>query len=182
MKVTETTLPGVLLIEPKVFGDSRGFFLETFNTTRYTATGVSQPFVQDNHSRSAKNVLRGLHFQKRYPQGKLVWVMSGIVFDVAVDIREDSPTFRQWVSATLTADSHHQFYLPPGFAHGFCVLSETADFCYKCTDYYHPEDEGTVRWDDPDIGVVWPISTPVLSEKDAKAPYLKEFLKMSRGK
>jgi dTDP-4-dehydrorhamnose 3,5-epimerase len=173
MKVIETTIPGVLLIEPKVFGDSRGFFLETFHLERYIAAGIPGPFVQDNHSHSAKGVLRGLHFQKQYPQGKLVYVTSGTVFDVAVDIRKESPTFGQWVSATLSADKHQQFYVPAGFAHGFCVLSESADFHYKCTDYYHPEDEGCIRWDDPDIGIQWPITNPTLSPKDANAPFLK---------
>ncbi|MCK5715862.1 MAG: dTDP-4-dehydrorhamnose 3,5-epimerase [Thiomargarita sp.] len=175
MNVTTTILPGVLLITPKVFGDSRGFFLETFNAERYLKIGIQDTFVQDNHSHSAKGVLRGLHFQKNYPQGKLVCVTSGSVFDVAVDVRKGSATFGKWVGVTLTAESHQQFYVPSGFAHGFCVLSDTADFHYKCTDYYHPEDEGSVRWDDPDIGIQWPISTPILSPKDAKAPYLKEL-------
>ncbi len=175
MKVIETTIPGVLLIEPKVFGDSRGFFLETFHLDRYIAAGIPSPFVQDNHSHSAKSVLRGLHFQKQYPQGKLVYVTSGTVFDVAVDIRKDSPTFGKWVGVTLSADKHQQFYVPAGFAHGFCVLSDTADFHYKCTDYYHPEDEGCIRWDDPDIGIQWPITNPTLSAKDANAPYLKNM-------
>ena len=175
MKVIETTIPGVLLIEPKVFGDSRGFFLETFHLDRYITADIPGPFVQDNHSRSAKSVLRGLHFQKQYPQGKLVYVTSGIVFDVAVDIRKESPTFGKWVGVTLSADKHQQFYVPAGFAHGFCVLSDSADFQYKCTDYYHPEDEGCIRWDDPDIGIQWPVTSPTLSTKDANAPYLKNL-------
>jgi len=173
MKITTTAIPDVLLITPKVFGDSRGFFLESFHASRYAEAGIPGPFVQDNHSRSSKGVLRGLHFQKQYPQGKLVYVTIGSVFDVAVDIRKDSPTFGQWVGVTLSADEHQQFYIPPGFAHGFCVLSDTADFHYKCTDYYHPEDEGSLRWDDPDIGIQWPITEPILSAKDANADYLK---------
>jgi dTDP-4-dehydrorhamnose 3,5-epimerase len=174
MKIIETAIPGVLLIEPKMFGDSRGFFLETFNVARYADAGIPGPFVQDNHSYSSKGVLRGLHFQKQYPQGKLVYVTSGTVFDVAVDIRKDSPTFGQWVGVTLSADDHQQLYVPAGLAHGFCVLSDKANFHYKCTDYYHQEDEGSIRWDDPDIGIQWPITNPTLSAKDADAPYLKD--------
>ncbi len=177
MKVTKTKIAGVLMIEPKVFGDSRGFFLETFHADRYAEYGIESNFVQDNYSRSTKGVLRGLHFQKNYPQGKLVSVTSGIVFDVAVDIRQDSSTFGQWVGITLSADDHKQFYIPPGLAHGFCVLSDTADFQYKCTDYYHPEDEASIRWNDPDIAIEWNISEPILSEKDAKAPFLKDYAK-----
>jgi dTDP-4-dehydrorhamnose 3,5-epimerase len=176
MKVITTAIEGVLIIEPKVFGDSRGFFLESWNQARYAQAGIPGPFVQDNHSHSTKGVLRGLHFQKQYPQGKLVSVSSGSVFDVAVDIRKDSPTFGQWVGITLTVEAHQQFYIPPGLAHGFCVLSERADFHYKCTEYYHPEDEGCIRWDDPDIAIEWPIAeTPSLSPKDAQAAYLKEL-------
>lgn len=172
MKVISTAIPEVLIIEPKVFGDSRGFFLETFQAARYAEAGIPGPFVQDNHSHSAKGVLRGLHFQKQYPQGKLVYVTSGTIFDVAVDIRKDSPTFGKWVGITLSADKHQQFYVPPGFAHGFCVLSDSADFHYKCTDYYHPEDEGCIRWNDPNIGIEWPLTEPTLSAKDATAPFL----------
>jgi dTDP-4-dehydrorhamnose 3,5-epimerase len=175
MKVIPTALLGVVIIEPKVFGDARGFFLETFHATRYAEAGIPGPFVQDNHSHSAKGVLRGLHFQKQYPQGKLVQVTSGTVFDVAVDIRRNSPTFGKWVGITLIAEEHKQFYLPAGFAHGFCVLSDYADFHYKCTDYYHPEDEGSVRWNDPDINIQWPMTQPILSNKDAQAPYLKDL-------
>jgi len=175
MKVIETAISGVLIIEPKVFGDSRGFFLETFQANRYAEAGIPKPFVQDNHSHSARGVLRGLHFQKQYPQGKLVYVTQGTVFDVAVDIRKDSPTFGKWVGITLSAEKHQQFYVPPGLAHGFCVVSEQADFHYKCTDYYHQEDEGCIRWDDPDIGIDWPITHPLLSTKDANAPYLKDW-------
>ncbi len=175
MNIIQTAIAGVLIIEPKVFGDTRGFFLESFHATRYAEAGIQGPFVQDNHSRSSKGVLRGLHFQKQYPQGKLVHVTSGEVFDVAVDIRQGSPTYGKWVGVNLTADNHKQFYLPPGCAHGFCVLSDHADFQYKCTDYYHPEDEGSIRWDDPDIGIQWPITEPKLSAKDADAPLLKEL-------
>ena len=178
MKVIPTPLPGVMVIEPKVFGDTRGFFLETFHVERYAQAGIPGPFVQDNHSHSTKGVLRGLHFQKQYPQGKLVYVTSGMVFDVAVDIRSDSPTFGKWFGITLTAEQHQQFYLPPGFAHGFCVLSEQADFHYKCTDYYHPEDEGCIRWDDPEINIQWPINNPTLSAKDANANYLRDLLNL----
>jgi dTDP-4-dehydrorhamnose 3,5-epimerase len=153
------------------------FFLETFHADRYAEYGIESNFVQDNYSRSSKGVLRGLHCQKNYPQGKLVSVTSGIVFDVAVDIRQDSSTFGQWVGITLSADDHKQFYIPPGLAHGFCVLSETADFQYKCTDYYHPEDETSIRWNDPDIAIKWNIYDPILSEKDAKAPFLKDYAK-----
>lgn len=175
MKVIATKIPDVFLIEPNVFGDQRGFFLESFHANRYAEAGIPGPFVQDNQSRSVKGVLRGLHFQKQHPQGKLVYVTQGSVFDVAVDIRRDSPTFKQWAGVTLTAESHQQFYVPPGFAHGFCVLSEVADFHYKCTDYYYPEDEGSLRWDDPEIGIAWPLEQPILSNKDANAPYLKDW-------
>lgn len=176
MKVIPTPLSGVMVIEPQVFGDARGFFLETFQAERYAQAGIPGPFVQDNHSHSTQGVLRGLHFQKRYPQGKLVYVTSGIIFDVAVDIRPNSPTLGKWFGITLTAEQHQQFYLPPGFAHGFCVLSKQADFHYKCTDYYHPEDEGCIRWNDPEINIQWPINNPILSAKDANARYLKELL------
>lgn len=167
MKVTETRLPGVLLIEPEVFGDSRGFFLETFSAQRYADLGITAPFVQDNWSHSCQGTLRGLHFQIKQPQGKLVHVMQGEIFDVAVDVRQDSPTFGHWVGVTLSADNKRQLWIPPGFAHGFAVLSETADFVYKCTDSYAPEHERTLLWNDETIGVNWPIDgEPILSEKD----------------
>lgn len=176
MKVTRLDIPEIVLIEPKIFGDERGFFLESFNAQRYAElAGIDVTFVQDNHSRSAKHVLRGLHFQKNHPQGKLVQVTSGAVFDVAVDIRKESLTFGKWVGVILTAEAHNQLYVPPGFAHGFCVLTSTADFHYKCTDYYHPEDEGSIIWNDPDIAIDWPIDEPVLSAKDAKAGLLKDL-------
>jgi len=167
VKVVETGIPGALLIEPKVFGDQRGFFLETWNRERYLSAGFPDiSFVQDNHSRSRQGVLRGLHFQLQHPQGKLVQVVTGAVFDVAVDIRVGSPTFGAWVGYELTEDNHRQLWVPPGLAHGFCVLSETVDFTYKCTDVYHPEDEGGVLWCDPEIGIEWPIEHPLLSDKD----------------
>jgi len=167
MKINQTKLSGVLHIEPKVFGDSRGFFLETYNKQRYMDAGFPDvDFIQDNHSRSSKGVLRGLHFQRNHPQGKLVQVATGSVFDVAVDIRVGSPTFGQWYGCVLSEENHHQLWIPPGFAHGFCVLSEKADFCYKCTDVYHPEDEGGLLWSDAEVGIDWPLESPLLSEKD----------------
>lgn len=166
MRVVETSLPGVLIIEPVVHGDPRGFFIETYHERRYTESGLPTRFVQDNHSRSGRGVLRGLHYQLVQPQGKLVRVTMGEVFDVAVDIRKGSPTFGQWVGVTLSGENHRQFYVPPGFAHGFCTLSESADFLYKCTDYYHPQSEHGVRWDDPAIGIEWPELEVRLSEKD----------------
>lgn len=166
MKVIATELPGVLLLEPKVFGDARGFFLETWQAARYHEAGLPERFVQDNHSRSRRGVLRGLHYQLTQPQGKLVWVTRGAVFDVAVDIRRGSPTFGRWYGCVLDDVDHRQLYIPPGFAHGFCVLSEEADFFYKCTDYYHPPSERGIAWDDPDIGIEWPLREMSLSDKD----------------
>jgi len=176
MKVIETALPGVLIIEPKVFGDTRGFFLETFQAERYREAGIELPFVQDNHSRSQRGVLRGLHFQKTKPQGKLVRVSRGAVYDVAVDVDASSPTFGKYVGVELSDDNHRQLWIPPGYAHGFCVLSEVADFEYKCTELYYPEDEGGVIWNDPDIGIPWPIAEPRLSAKDAQLPRLRPAL------
>ena len=173
MKVTETELPGVLIIEPKRFGDNRGYFMETFQAERYRDIGLDLPFVQDNHSRSSYGVLRGLHYQILQPQGKLVSVTRGAVFDVAVDMRIDSPTFAQWTGAILSEENGRQLYVPPGFAHGFCVVSEVADFTYKCTDYYAPEHERAILWSDPDIAIDWPVESPSVSEKDAAAPALK---------
>ncbi len=166
MKVIAAELPGVLLLEPKVFGDARGFFLETWQAARYHEAGLPERFVQDNHSRSRRGVLRGLHYQLTQPQGKLVWVTRGAVFDVAVDIRRGSPTFGRWYGCVLDDVDHRQLYIPPGFAHGFCVLSEEADFFYKCTDYYHPPSERGIAWDDPDIGIEWPLREVSLSDKD----------------
>lgn len=176
MKIVETALPGVLIIEPKVFGDKRGFFVETFQVERYCDAGITLPFVQDNHSRSAKGVLRGLHFQRSRPQGKLVRVSSGSVYDVAVDINPDSPTCGQYVGVELNDENQKQFWIPPGYAHGFCVLSDIADFQYKCTDFYFPEDEGGLLWNDPDVAIPWAIGNPQLSEKDKCNPTLKELL------
>jgi dTDP-4-dehydrorhamnose 3,5-epimerase len=170
VKIVKTNLDGCVIIEPEVFGDERGFFLETFQAERYASlAGINTPFVQDNHSRSSKGVLRGMHFQKEKPQGKLVRVVSGEVYDVAVDLRKGSCTFGQFASVILSAENKLQFWVPPGFAHGFVVLSDIADFEYKCTDYYDPSDEGSVLWNDSDIQIPWPIDNPSLSEKDAKA-------------
>lgn len=176
MKVIETALPGVLIIEPKVFGDSRGFFLETFQLERYREAGIVQPFVQDNHSRSQRGVLRGLHFQRTRPQGKLVSVSRGAVYDVAVDINPISPTCGRFVGVELTDENHRQLWVPPGYAHGFCVLSEVADFQYKCTDVYFPEDEGGLIWNDPQVNIPWPIEQPQLSAKDLQHPTLQRLL------
>jgi dTDP-4-dehydrorhamnose 3,5-epimerase len=169
MKVIKTDVAGAVIIEPKVFGDERGFFLETFQAERYKElAGIELDFVQDNHSRSAKNVLRGLHFQKTRPQGKLVRVVRGEVFDVAVDIRKGSPTYGQWAGVYLTEENKRQFWVPPGLAHGFVVLSDVADFEYKCTDYYDPSDEGCLIWNDPTVAIEWPEGIePILSGKDA---------------
>jgi dTDP-4-dehydrorhamnose 3,5-epimerase len=168
MEVIKTGIPDVKLLKPKVFGDERGFFMESYNQKALSELcGLEVDFVQDNHSRSSKNVLRGLHYQLEQAQGKLVRVVSGEVFDVAVDLRQSSATFGQWAGAILSGQNHHQFYVPPGFAHGFVVLSETADFLYKTTDYYAPQHEHCIRWDDPDIGIEWPfVGEASLSEKD----------------
>ena len=176
MEVIETKLPGVVIIEPKVYGDERGFFLESFSVDRYKAMiGIDLPFVQDNHSRSRKGVLRGLHFQVTKPQGKLVRVVRGEVLDVAVDVNPDSPTYGQYESVVLSEENHRQFWVPPGYAHGFVVLSDVADFEYKCTDYYDPSDEGSVAWNDPEINIDWMTDKPLLSEKDDNAPTLAKL-------
>ncbi len=174
MNVIETELPGVLIIEPKVFGDARGFFMETWNGARYKEYGIPNHFVQDNLSLSAHGVLRGLHFQNPQAQGKLVSVLAGEVFDVAVDIRVGSPTFGRWTGVTLSAENKRQFWVPPDFAHGFVVTGESALFSYKCTDYYAPEYDGSILWDDPEIGIQWPVKAPSLSDKDRAAPPLSE--------
>ncbi len=178
MKATPTSIPEVLIIEPRVFGDSRGFFFESFNQKDFCqTTGLDVSFVQDNHSRSVKGVLRGLHYQIRQPQGKLVRVVRGAVFDVAVDIRKSSSNFGQWVGVELTEDNHRQLWIPPGFAHGFYVLSDSADFLYKTSDYYSPDFERGLLWNDPRIGISWPIETgtqPVVSVKDAQAAGLAD--------
>jgi len=174
MKLIETSLPGVVLLEPKVFGDARGFFLESWNRKTFAEFGLDLDFVQDNHSRSMRGVLRGLHYQLHAPQGKLVRVVSGAVFDVAVDVRRSSPHFGQWVGYELSADNQRMMWIPPGFAHGFLVLSDSADFLYKTTAYFATEWDRGIRWDDPDIGVQWPLEgTPALSAKDAVQPSLK---------
>lgn len=176
MKVTRTAIPEVLVLEPKVFGDERGFFMESFNQKAFQqATGLDVAFVQDNHSRSARGVLRGLHYQLQQPQGKLVRVVRGRVFDVAVDVRKSSPTFGRWVGTELGEDNHRQFWVPAGFAHGFLVLSESADFLYKTTDYYAPEHERCIAWNDPAIGIEWPLAgAPMVSGKDARGVLLQD--------
>lgn len=176
LKITETNLPGVVIIEPRVFTDPRGFFLETFNGSKYGACGIPETFVQDNHSQSSKGILRGMHYQITQPQGKLIYVVSGEIFDVAVDIRQGSPTFGQWAGVTLSGENKRQLYIPEGFAHGFCVLSDTVDVIYKCTDFYSPEGERGIAWDDPEINIDWPIdAAPLLSEKDKKNLKLSEM-------
>ena len=175
MKITQTELPGVLILEPEVLFDSRGYFLEIYNQERYAAAGLKLKFVQDNMSYSSRGVLRGLHFQNPHAQGKLVQVLVGEVWDVAVDIRSGSQTYGRWTAITLSGENKRQFYIPPGFAHGFCVLSDTALFTYKCTDFYHPECDGGVRWNDPDIGIAWPVANPILSEKDKQLPLLRDL-------
>ena len=178
-KFTEAPIKGLYIIEPQVFGDHRGYFMETYNYNEFKEAGLDMVFVQDNQSASKKGVLRGLHFQKKYPQGKLVRVLKGEVFDVAVDIRKDSETFGKWYGVILSEENKKQFYIPEGFAHGFLVLSDYAEFAYKCTEFYHPEDEGGILWCDEDIGIEWPlegIDEVLLSEKDRKNSSVKEFL------
>lgn len=177
MKFVETSLPGPVKIIPTVHQDERGYFMETWQAERCRGAGIDADFVQDNVSQSSKGTLRGLHYQINQPQGKLLRVVSGEVFDVAVDLRKSSPQYGQWVGVVLSSENKHQLWVPPGFGHGFLVLSDTAEFVYKCTDYYAPEFERTIRWDDPDIGIEWPLPAgeqPVLSAKDATAPFLKD--------
>jgi dTDP-4-dehydrorhamnose 3,5-epimerase len=175
MKVIQTTLPDVLLLEPRVYGDARGFFMESYNKRVFAELGLAVEFVQDNHSRSGRNVLRGLHYQIVQPQGKLVRVVRGAVFDVAVDLRRSSPTFGRWEGVELSEDNKRMLWIPPGFAHGFLVLSESADFLYKTTDFYAPEHERCIRWDDADIGIAWPLlGEPILSTKDRQGKRLRE--------
>lgn len=179
-----TPLPGVILVKPAVFRDPRGFFLETYHQEKYQANGIPDPFVQDNHSYSVRGTLRGLHAQLRFPQGKLVRAIVGEIFDVAVDAHPDSPTFGRWTSAVLSSDNHHQLYVPPGYVHGFVVTSETAHVQYKCTDFYHPEDEISVLWNDPGIGIDWPpmeAGEPILKDKDRTAPRLAEIVDTLRA-
>lgn len=177
MRVTPTELPEVLLIEPTVFGDQRGFFLETWQADRYREAGMPLPFVQDNLSFSRRGILRGLHFQNPFPQGKLVSVLRGEVFDVCVDLRHGSPRFGKWFGVSLSEENKKQLYVPPGFGHGFIVTSEEALFCYKCTALYHPESEVTLMWNDPALGISWPKIEPILSEKDRKGQLLKDIPK-----
>jgi len=174
LRFFDMSLPGVILIEPQVVTDPRGFFLETFHQEKYGDRGVGRHFVQDNLSHSQRGTLRGLHYQLGHAQGKLVYVVNGEIFDVAVDIRYGSPTFGQWVGAYLSDKNKHQIYVPEGFAHGFCVLSDTADVIYKCTDFYSPPDERGIFWADPTINIDWPITTPILSEKDSRNPRLND--------
>ncbi len=174
MNFIESDLPGCIIVEPDVHGDQRGFFLETWSARKYAEGGIDAPFVQDNHSRSSLGVLRGLHLQLEHTQGKLVRVIAGEVFDVAVDVRRGSPHFGRWFGLSLSAQNFRQFWVPPGFAHGFVVTSETAEFEYKCTDFYHPASEISIAWDDPAIGIDWPISEPSLSAKDQAALSLAE--------
>ncbi len=174
MQFHRTALPGVILVEPDVHGDHRGFFVETYHLDRYVAGGISEPFVQDNHSKSKRGTLRGLHAQYRKPQGKLVRAVEGEIFDVAVDARPHSPTFGRWVGELLSADNHRQLYIPAGFVHGFCVLSDSAQVEYKCTDFYDQGHELTVIWNDPEIAIEWPIETPILSQKDAEGKPLSQ--------
>jgi len=174
MRVVPTTLPGVVIIEPDVHADSRGFFLETYRADKYREHGITAPFVQDNHSRSLARTLRGLHLQLRRPQGKLIRVVEGEIFDVAVDVRRGSPTFGQWAGSVLTAENFKQMYVPPGFAHGFCVVSAAAQVEYKCTDFYDPEGELGIAWNDPQLAIAWPVMEPLLSQRDARHPTLAE--------
>lgn len=172
MNFIPTELAGVIVVEPDVFRDERGFFLETFSRTKYARGGIDCEFLQDNHSRSQRNTIRGLHAQRQHPQGKLVRVLMGSILDVIVDIRRDSPTYLKWISVELSADNFRQIYVPRGFAHGICITSDVADLEYKCTDYYDPKDELRIAWNDPAIGIRWPIENPILSDKDREAPTL----------
>lgn len=181
MEFRRLDIPEVILVEPNVIHDARGFFLETYHRDKYAAGGIPETFVQDNQSFSRKGVLRGLHAQLRHPQGKLVRAIIGEIFDVAVDIRPDSPTFGKWVGAVLSEENAHQLYVPPGFAHGFCVLSDVAHVQYKCTDVYQPGDEIGVVWNDPEIGIDWPLGDPVLNDKDRNAPRLADIVQRLRS-
>ena len=172
VQVLETALPGVVIIEPRVFRDDRGFFLETWHFAKYAQAGIEVSFVQDNHSRSRRDTLRGLHFQRTRPQGKLVRAIAGEIFDVAADVDPASPTYGQWVGVLLSSENFRQIYVPPGYAHGFCVVSEVAEVEYKCTAFYDPTDEGGVMWNDPRLSIAWPTTTPVLSTRDQQHPAL----------
>ncbi len=175
METITTKLEGVVIVKPRVISDSRGYFLETFRQTRYADAGIDTLFVQDNLSFSSKDTIRGLHYQIKHPQAKLVQVITGHVFDVVVDIRVGSPRFGEWVGIHLTEENHHQLFIPGGFAHGFCVLSKTAHFVYKCSDYYAPDDEGGIRWSDPEIGIDWPVKDPIISPKDRDCSLLSDL-------
>ncbi len=174
VKFTKTSIPGVLLVEPDVFKDDRGFFMETYHQKKYAKEGIGKVFVQDNYSYSQKGVIRGLHYQLRHPQEKLVYAITGEIFDVAVDIRHGSSTFGKWVGSILSAENKRQIFMPEGFAHGFCVLSETANVLYKCTDFYSPGDEFGILWSDTSINIDWPVEEPILSSKDSQNPGLKD--------
>ena len=174
MTFEQTALPGVIICTPDVYQDARGFFLETYHAQKYFNGGIKAVFIQDNRSKSSKNVLRGLHFQLHKPQAKLLTCTRGEIWDVAVDIRRGSPTFGQWVGVTLSEENFKQIFIPAGFAHGFCVLSETAEITYKCSELYDPSDDRGIRWNDPDIGVAWPVTDPILSKKDTVQPFLKD--------
>jgi dTDP-4-dehydrorhamnose 3,5-epimerase len=178
MEIIKTSIPEVIVFIPPVFTDSRGYFLETYQQQKYAEAGISKPFVQDNQSYSTKNVLRGLHFQLRHPQAKLVRVTQGSVFDVAIDIRKNSPTFGKWHGEILSAENKKQMYIPENFAHGFCVLSDSAEFVYKCTDFYVPGDESGLIWNDKQLGIKWPIEQPILSDKDATLSSLADVLEL----
>jgi dTDP-4-dehydrorhamnose 3,5-epimerase len=172
MNIYYTLLEDVMVVEPRVFEDNRGFFMETYHQKKYLESKIGKSFVQDNHSHSVRGTLRGLHYQLHQPQGKLVWVIRGEIFDVAVDIRRDSPSFGKWFGIHLSEENHRQLFVPEGFAHGFCVLSDQADVIYKCTNFYAPGDEYGIRWDDPGLAIDWPVQNPILSEKDAGYPFL----------
>lgn len=174
MNFIETPLPGVILIEPKLFSDDRGSFMETYHAERFAAAGITAPFVQDNHSRSRRGVLRGLHYQEPHPQGKLVRCTRGALFDVAVDIRRSSPHFAKWYGVELSESNRLMLWIPPGFAHGFCATTDEADLVYKCTEIYRPECDRSLAWNDPEIAIAWPVSDPMLSAKDAAAPLLRD--------
>lgn len=177
MKIIETSIPDLKIVEPQVFGDERGWFVESWNQAKFEDLGLNYQFAQDNHSMSVKNTLRGLHFQTEPGQAKLIRAVKGKIWDVAVDIRPESPTFKKWVGVELSEENHLMFMVPIGFAHGFCVLSEEAEVCYKCTSVYNPQTEAGILWNDPEVGVEWPIDIPLLSERDQQAPSLSEYLK-----
>ncbi len=177
MKAYHTSLEGIIIIEPPIFKDNRGFFSETYHEKKYKEAGIGTTFVQDNHSNSKNGVLRGLHYQLRYPQGKLIYVLRGSIFDVAVDIRQGSPNFGKWIGFNLSEENKRQIYIPNGFAHGYYVLSKESDVIYKCTTFYNPEDEFGIRWDDPELEIDWPGQEPIISEKDSKYPFLSQIEK-----